>query len=179
MATQKLDVTKAAAALGIDLNNLVSETPKLSKGKQRSINTAEAYKRYPKHLVEMSAVCANNNAIRFFTSKGIIALMIKDGLLSPSKKHYVNIGWTKFSIITDGLKNEYPFTNKYFIKAFAASFTVLSNRATMALNNYIEVQEGKSLLDVLTKEDIEETANLVTKATSENEDVEVATATKE
>lgn len=57
-------------------------------------------------------------------------------------------------------RSVYDYGEKFFVDCFLASFASFSNEAQLVVNNYVNKEMGKSLLDVTNNGDITAVADL-------------------
>lgn len=84
----------------------------------------------PEHVLEVAYIVKDNAAIRRFTSLNILNYLIQTGRIKKDGKgNYVKFLWNKFRVSSDGLTNEYLYSEQFFIKALAGAFGQFASSA--------------------------------------------------
>lgn len=97
----------------------------------------------PDHILEVAYLLKNNQAIRRYTSIGILNYLIQHDEINPDDKgKYVEFKWNKFTVSADGLKKEYSFYEEMFLIAIQAAFKSFAEDAEKVLNNFVD-EENK------------------------------------
>lgn len=113
----------------------------------------ETVSKFPKHIVELSAIVKNNSEIRRFTALGIINYLQQKGEIKGDKK-FVSFKWNKFRVIVDGLSRDYYYTEPFFLNAFVAAFSSFSASAQRTIDNFCKKELNSSLSDNVTNEEV-------------------------
>lgn len=105
-------------------------------------------KTLPIHITNAIYLVKNNAEIRRFTSKAMIAQLIKAGQLNKEDKVYIDFFFDKFAIIVNGLKQEFYYkNNSLFINCLAASFPLFINNAQNIINEFVAKEECEVSID--------------------------------
>ena len=105
-------------------------------------------KNLPAHITNAIYLVKNNAEIRRFTSKAMIAQLVKAGQLNKEDKVYIDFFFDKFAIIVNGLKQEFYYkNNSLFINCLAASFPLFINNAQNIINEFVAKEECEVSID--------------------------------
>lgn len=119
------------------------------------------------HLVRLIRIVHANGDIRRYTALGIIKAFKADGTIT-GESNYVRFRWDKFTICSEGINNDYRYTDTRFLTAFVAAFSILSGVAEKALNNFCKIESDnlasaqieQTKVDELTKSIVEHQLDL-------------------
>lgn len=127
------------------------------KETRRKLNVNEIKERFNSHIVNLALIVKNNAEIRRFTAIGIINHLKREGIINGEHNH-ISFKWNKFAVTSDGLVNEYKYSELFFINSLIASFTSFSASAQQIIDTFckIEFNECEGINDVVTNETIEE-----------------------
>lgn len=154
----------------------VRETVKVHTNSNGRKDLPDFVKKYPKHCQDLWTIFNNNAEVRRFVSNSILNYLKQKGLLNDSaSKKFVRFGIGKFSVIIDGLRVDYRYTEPWFSNCFAAGFTSFAANAQLVLNDFLLRETGKTFDKTADTKEIEEivSANAnIKSSTSVNEEEE-------
>ncbi len=117
--------------------------------------------KYPEHKVAIWAILKNNAGIRRLCSLNIINYLKRKGELAKELKVHVEFISARIGTFEITYKqgntttrSVYDYGEKFFVDCFLASFANFSNEVQLVVNNYVNKEMGKSLLDVTNNGDI-------------------------
>lgn len=100
----------------------------------------KAIEKFGKESVELALIVKNNAEIRRFTSKNIIAHLVKEGKLNENDKIHVEFLWNKFKVTRNvegnSLSTEYLYVESFFIKSLVTSFEQFSESASKTIGAF-------------------------------------------
>ena len=120
----------------------------------------DALKQYPAHLVKLVNLVKSNSDIRRYTSLGILNYLWQKGLIN-STNGYVKFTWSKFSVIINGTRVDYSYTESFFLNCLIASFTSFANAANKIVKVFCSKELGKGFVEdeLVTKVAVEYNEN--------------------
>lgn len=132
-----------------------------AKAEKKVKGLPEFVNKYPEHKVAIWALLKNNAGIRRLASLNIINYLKQKGELAKELKVHVEfisarigsfeITYKQGNTIT---KSVYDYSEKFFIDCFLAAFVNFSNEAQLIVNDYVNKEMNKSLLEVTNDDDI-------------------------
>jgi len=115
----------------------------------------------PEHIKNLVLLVKNNAEIRRYTALGIINKLKQKKLIAQDAKVFIQFYFNKYSIIVNGLKQEYTYNNTLFITCLAAAFPSFAHNANKVIDEFITKEN-----QTLNESDIEEIVEIVKDNTS-------------
>ncbi len=91
------------------------------------------------HLVRLVRIVQGNDDIRRYISLGIINRLIKSKAITEGG-NYIRFRWDKFTVCSKGINTDYRYNDPIFLQSFVGSFTILTNVASKALENFVKIE---------------------------------------
>lgn len=93
----------------------------------------------PEHILEVAYIIKYNAAIRRFTSLNILNHLIQTGRIKKDGKgNYIKFLWNKFRVSSDGLTNEYLYSEQFFLKALVGAFGQFASAAQDTISIFMD-----------------------------------------
>lgn len=107
------------------------------------------------HLVRLVRIVQGNDDIRRYISLGIINRLIKSKAITEGG-NYIRFRWDKFTVCSKGINTDYRYSDPIFLQSFVGSFTILTNVASKALENFVKIEFDKSAKEVIDRSNVDE-----------------------
>jgi len=109
--------------------------------------------KFDEHVVRLAAIVKDNASIRRFTSIGIINYLKQQKIIN-GESAYVDFKWNKFGVKSDGIMNEYRYTEQFFLNALIAAYTSAAANAQSIINKFCEIELNESIETAADKEQV-------------------------
>lgn len=125
----------------------------------------------PKHYFTLVNSLMMNADMRRLVGIGIAMIFKSSKTISPDTKVYTRFLWNKFSVKFNGMKQEFSYTENFFMVAYIAACQAMLRNSIVLLNDFSIKTTSKNLEESVNKEEYDELTQLIlnyTSKTSEN-----------
>lgn len=142
----------------------MENTNKKPSTKKKYYSTLPPYaSKYKEYEIDFWYLFNNNAEVRRYVANAILNWLQQHNLLkkpNPTKK-FVDFRIDKFTVITDGIRVDYEYTEPFFANCFCGGFVSFSADANKKFDKYLKEKIGITAEKAIDESEVNEIINMI------------------